>query len=451
MTTKTKRPGWAERICYGAGGIGTRIVASTITGFMLIYLTNVALLDVAAVSAIIGVSRFLDGISDIIVGSVIDNTRSRLGRARIWLLRMCLPFALSAILLFNIPSQLPELLKYVYVFIMYNISSTMILTFMQISYYSLVSLISDSDEEHGLLSSIQVIAKTVGSFLGSVAFVRLLAIFTDEPGNQNTQAAYSRSIIVICAVMTVLTLISVFGTRERVDPGISGRRDISKMVSEAIGALRLILREKCWIVLIICNLLVNINLQLLAVGATYYSLYILNDMNYMSLILMTSMIPTMIILFALPVLTRRFGKQRLFVAGLVIAVAGLAGIGLTSPSIKLIMSFNVLYGVGSGLVKGIIIALLADLIAYTDRTTGQFIAGAGNAGISATEKLAYGLGNILFGGVLAAAGFDAALASQPAAACNAISMLFIWIPLLLFVVVMVLFLKFFDLERKMTE
>ncbi|MBR0380678.1 MAG: MFS transporter, partial [Mogibacterium sp.] len=74
MTMKTDRPGWGERICFGAAGIGVRLVPSVITGFMLIYLTNVAFLDVAACSAIIGVSKVFDGISDIVIGNIIDNT-----------------------------------------------------------------------------------------------------------------------------------------------------------------------------------------------------------------------------------------------------------------------------------------------------------------------------------------------------------------------------------------
>ena len=79
MSEKTERPGWAERICYGVGGFGIRFASGLIAGYMLIYLTNVALLDVAIVSMIIGISKFFDGISDIIVGNIIDNTESRFG------------------------------------------------------------------------------------------------------------------------------------------------------------------------------------------------------------------------------------------------------------------------------------------------------------------------------------------------------------------------------------
>ena len=94
------RLGWGERIGYGTGGVGINLITAVIGSYLLIYLTNTALLDVAVVSVIIAVSKFFDGISDLIIGNIIDHTRSRLGKARTWLLRMCLPFTVAFLLMF---------------------------------------------------------------------------------------------------------------------------------------------------------------------------------------------------------------------------------------------------------------------------------------------------------------------------------------------------------------
>lgn len=445
MTVKTERPGWAERICYAAGGIGIRLVFGATTGYFLIYLTNVALLDIAVCSAIIAVSKLFDGISDIVIGNIIDNTVSKLGKARIWLLRMCLPFAVTLMLLFWVPPGLPQLLKYVYVFLIYNIVNTVMLTFMQISHYSLVSLISGDRKEQTMLSSIQALTRN-GAMLGSIVFVRLLNAFTNEPGNQNTQVAYTRSMAVFCAAMLVLTLIAVIGTRERI--GTAPVRKKNSLIKESAASLILLLKNRYWVTLIACNLLIIVVAQMMASGAPYYSLYILNDMNYTSQILMTSLIPTILIMFALPLLTEKFGKRKVFAAGLVIGVLGLIGVGLSAPSITPMLMFNVLAGLGNGLQKGTIVALTADMVVYTEKTTGQLKAGTGNAGLSAAEKLGTGFGSVIFGSLLATAGFNATLKVQPAAACNMISALFIWIPALGLAVTLVIFVLFFDLERK---
>ena len=446
MTTKTEHPGWVERICYTAGGFGIQFASGVVLGYFLIYMTNVVFLDVAVCSVILAVSKLLDGISDIMIGNVIDNTVSRLGKARTWLLRMCLPFAVTLMLLFWVPSGFPTLLKYVYVFLLYNIVNTVMMTFMQISHYSMVSLISGDKKEQTILSSIQALTRTVSGMLGSIVFVRLLSAFTDEPGNQNTQVAYSRSMTVVCIIMLVLTLITVVGTRERVQTVPAHEKN--NLIKESAASLILLLKNRYWTTLIVCDLLIMFVSQLMATGATYYSLYILNDMNNMSLILMTTMVPSLLAVLVIPYFTERFGKSKVFVAGLVIAIVGLTGFGLSSPLITPMLAFNVIYGIGNGLCKGTIIALTADMVVYTEKTTGQFKAGTGNAGLSATNKLGSGLGNVIFGMLLAAAGFNAALEVQPEAACNTISMLFIWLPLLLFVVTLVIFLLFFVLERK---
>ena len=444
MTTKTDRPGWTERLCYGCGSVGVRLVPGTISGFLLVYLTNVALLDIAVCSAIIGVSKFFDGISDIAVGSIIDRTESGFGQARIWLLRMALPLAVTAMLLFWVPPQLPQLLRYVYVFLIYNIVNTVIVTFTQISVFSMVSLMSGDSKEHDLLGSIQSAARSLSSLLSSVLFVKLLGFFTDEQGNQNTQIAYSRSMTVICAAAVVMILIMVSGTRERVKSGLPGSHKKRNYFRETAASVRMLLKNRYWVILIICDLLLNLIFYFMAAGATYYSLYLLHDMDYVSLILLTNLIPSTVMMFVIPVMINRYGKRKLFAAGLIIAIAGLTGFGMAAPSIEPMMAFNVLYGAGNGLIKGLSFMLIADLVTYTERITGQFSPGTGNAGISATDKLGAGLGNMIFGFALSAAGFNAALDAQPASVDMMISALFIWIPVLLFIIILIIFMLFFQ-------
>ena len=445
MTTRSDRPGWTERICYTAGGAGIQFAAGTITGFYLIYLTNVALLDIAACSVIIGVSRFFDGISDIMVGNVIDRTDTRLGKARVWILRMSLPFAVALMLLFWIPTGMPVLLKYVYAFVMYNVANTLIVTFMQISHYSMVSLISEDRKEQTILSSLRALAKTSGGMLGAIVFIRFLNVFTDEPGNQNTQLAYTRSIAVVCIIMLVLTLLIVIGTKERVHKAPASKNKI--LIRESAASMLLMIKDRYWDTLLVCNLMINLVMQMMATGAAYYALYVLGDMNYASLILLTSVIPSVLMMIIVPPLSEKFGKRKVFSSGLVIAIIGLLGFGISAPTITPMLAFYVLYGFGNGMLKGASVALTADMVIYTEETKGQFIAGAGNAGLSATDKLGTGIGSVLFGTLLAAAGFDAALETQTAAATGMVSMLFIWIPMLMLAVVLVIFTLFFDLER----
>ena len=128
FASKTNDPNarlrWNERIGYGIGNFGMATVNGLMSGFFMKYLTDVSLYDAAAISTIIAVSKLFDGFSDILMGRIVDKTHSKLGKARIWLLTMCIPLAIVSVLLFSTPSGLSGFAKYAYLFIIYNLVNT---------------------------------------------------------------------------------------------------------------------------------------------------------------------------------------------------------------------------------------------------------------------------------------------------------------------------------------
>ena len=65
-----------------------------------------------------------------------------MGKSRVWLLRMCIPTAVSPVMVFFVPQTFPSALKYIYIFIVYNPVNTVFPTFMQAPYFSMVSLMT---------------------------------------------------------------------------------------------------------------------------------------------------------------------------------------------------------------------------------------------------------------------------------------------------------------------
>lgn len=95
-----KRLGWGERIGYGTGQLGMNAINAVLGSFLTIYFTNAALLDSGIIATIIAISKVFDGISDLVMGNLVDRTHSKFGKARVWLLRMCIPFAIATVLPF---------------------------------------------------------------------------------------------------------------------------------------------------------------------------------------------------------------------------------------------------------------------------------------------------------------------------------------------------------------
>lgn len=439
---------FGEYAAYTFGGVGISVLFSLISSYLLVYMTNVAFLDIAVISTIIAVSKLLDGISDIIIGNIIDNTNSKLGKARPWLLRMALPMAVSMMLLFWVPPQFPTVVKYIYVFLMYNIANTVVYTFMQIANFSMVSLLSPDRNEQGILGNIVALSAMASGLVGNVIFVKLLLVFTSVPGEQNTQRAYSVSLLIYCVLMLVSVLVMVFFTKERVTDVAKKPGEERLGLRELISEFAIIIKDKYWLVMIIIRMITTIGTAFFIVGASYYALYVLNDMGKMGFLMASNLVPSIIIMLITPFLMKRINKRKMFIAGLVVSLIGTASLGLFGTTVPAVVGSLLICSTGAGLFAAVNFGIIADIVTYTKMTTGRFVAGIGNAGVSAVRKLGMGLNSVLFGFVLSLAGFDATLKVQPDSVVTAIRFLYSWAPFIGFAISLILFVAFYDLDKK---
>ena len=99
------RLSFLERFAYGIGDYAGNLVYSAISAFLLVYYTNVVGASAAAAASIIAISKIFDGISDLVMGYIIDHTHSKWGKARPWIARLCIPLAVCTVLMFTVPAS----------------------------------------------------------------------------------------------------------------------------------------------------------------------------------------------------------------------------------------------------------------------------------------------------------------------------------------------------------
>lgn len=462
LATKHNDPeaslGWNERIGFGAGRFGFQLINAVIGSFMTIYFTNVAFLDAGIIATIIASSKIFDGISDLIVGNIVDRTKSKMGKGRAWLFRMCIPFAIATVLLFFVPQNWPGMVKYIYVFIMYNLVNAVFMTFMFVPYFSMISLITRNGYERGLLGNISEIFSTLGSIAINSFFVVMLTKFSSSVENIYTQQAFTISMTVICVVMVVIVMLSVVFTKERVTDtdaeGAQGEEQKAQKVS-TMTALKTLFTNRYWLIMILAMFTVFFVVIMYSVGAVYYAQYVLQDMGMFSWMANSISIAQFGIMFVTPFFMKKFGKRMIYTIGMGMLSVGFLGFGLLGTSIPMMIVFNVLKGAGLGMAGGMSLGMLADSITYGKMKTGVDAVGMGNAASSAAQKLGMGLGTAVLGWILSGAGFDATLdaqgIAQPDSVITAIQFMYNWIPLILCAIVFVIMLFFFDLEKKMKE
>lgn len=462
LATKHNDPeaklGWGERIGYGTGQLGMNAINAVLGSFLTIYFTNAAFLDAGIIATIIAASKVFDGISDLIVGNMVDRTHSKYGKARVWLMRMCIPFAITTVLLFFVPQSFPNVAKYVYVFIMYNLVNAVFYTSMLVPYYSMISLVTKNAYERGMLGNIQQIFQTLANVIINSIFIAMLTAFTSSTETIYTQQAFTISMIIISCAMIILSFICVFCTKERVTdkaptPGQAQKEAAKGSETNPIAAFKALITNRYWVILFLAMFVIFFVIIMYAVGNVYYCQYIYNDMSRYPWMSNAISVAQFAIMFATPFFMNKFGKSKIYVVGIGILTAGFLGFGLFANNVPTIIFFNALKGIGLGMSGGMAMGMVADTITYSRLKSGIDPVGMGNAAMSAAQKLGLGLGTAVLGWVMDGAGFDPSLdlqgIAQPDTVITAIKVLYNWVPVTMCAIVLLLLIFFYDIEKKL--
>jgi GPH family glycoside/pentoside/hexuronide:cation symporter len=106
-----------RKLAYGAGDFGSNYCWTFISAFALIYFTNTVGLAAALIGTLMMIAKILDGFTDVIMGNLIDRTRSKMGKARPWLFWSSFPLAIALVLLFSVPAGFSGAAKNIYIFV----------------------------------------------------------------------------------------------------------------------------------------------------------------------------------------------------------------------------------------------------------------------------------------------------------------------------------------------
>ena len=138
---------WYNKVGYGSGDIAGNVVYAFLTSFVMIYLTDTIGLNAGIVGTLIAVSKLFDGVSDIFFGSMIDRTKSKMGKARPWMFYGFFGCAVTLFGVFAIPTSLGKTAQYAWFFIAYTLLNAVFYTANNIAYAALTSLVTKNAKE----------------------------------------------------------------------------------------------------------------------------------------------------------------------------------------------------------------------------------------------------------------------------------------------------------------
>ncbi|MDD3339195.1 MAG: MFS transporter [Lachnospiraceae bacterium] len=429
-----------ERFSYGCGDFGCNIIYTAMSAFLLFYYTDYAGVSAAAVGTIMLISRIFDGISDIIMGIIVDRTKSRFGKARPWLLRMCIPFAVSGVLLFSVPAGWAEVPKLVYVFITYNLVSTVIYTAINVPYSALNALMTQNPYERSVLSIFRNLLATAGTLIINTFTLPLVEFFG------NNASAWTKTFCVLGALSVVAFLINFFGTKERVKPVLEEETGKAAVVPIKEG-IKALFKNKYWIMITIVLAFFFMMYSINGGATVYFAKEILGDSNLVATINSTMNIAQIVCMFLIAAFVKKFGKRNVFAAGLVLNIIGMLVLAYSGGTTVVIVISSIIRGLGGACGGATMWAMVSDTIDYGEWKTGYRTEGLVNSACSFGYKIGNGLGSAMLGWILAAGGYAGEAAVQTDSALLSINICFVWIPIAVFVVGLII-MKFWKLDKE---
>lgn len=295
----------SSKVAYGCGDAACNVVWGAMSAWLMYYYTNVAHVSALSIGTIMLLSRIIDGFTDIIMGIIVDKTKSKHGKARPWLLRMAIPFAIATVAMFSVPES-DNTIKLIYIFVTYNLVNTFY-TGINVPYGALSSLMTQDQYERSLLNIYRIVFAQIANFIVASMTMPLIQALG------GTRYSWSLAYAIFTAVAVGLFVINFIGTKEVVGEDASKREDVPVKVG-----LKALITNKYWIIVTVLGAFTSIFNALMISVNTYYSEYILNDVNIASILNSAYMVPMVITLLCIAPLVKRIGKRYTNVLGWIV-------------------------------------------------------------------------------------------------------------------------------------
>ena len=205
-TKKNVKPfGIRDKVGYMFGDFGNDLTFVLSSMMLLKFYTDIMGVSAAIVGMMMMGARFVDAVTDITMGQIVDRSRpTAKGKFAPWLKRMCGPVAVASVLLYATWFQdMPMAFKVFWMFFSYLLWGSVCYTGINIPYGSMASAISEKPEDRTSLSN----WRTIGATLGNIAIGVILPLFvyyTDSEGKQWLSGTRMSIAAVICSVLAVI-------------------------------------------------------------------------------------------------------------------------------------------------------------------------------------------------------------------------------------------------------
>ncbi len=363
-----KKLSFLSKLCFGIGAFGKDAVYAIVGTYLMMYLTDYRSVAPAFVGTLFMVARIWDAFNDPFMGMIVDNTRSKWGKFRPWILIGTIMNAIVLALLFADNGL--EGRNYLVWCSVFYILWGMTYTVMDIPYWSLVPALTDDEDERSQISAIpRIFASLAWLVINSFGL-----FFVSRLGNGNDVKGFSVLAIIISIVFILASLVTVLTCKEQVVTKSAEKTSVKGMVDV------LFKNDQVKIILGIA-LFFNIAYQLSNSFALYYFKYVA-ERTYATegngtlypVYAAVAGFAQMGSMAVLPFLSKKIGKKISFFCASFLPVAGFAllwVLGYVAPTNAAAVGVcSAIVNSGIGFMLVFITVILSEVVDYGEYKLG---------------------------------------------------------------------------------
>lgn len=439
---------------YLLGPSGALLLNAVLATYLNVYYTDVLKLTTIWGGAFLTVfpiiSKVIDAITNVIMGYIIDHTKTAQGKARPWLLLSAPLLLISCVLLFVVP-QGNETVQVIWVMLSYNLFYSFAYTIYNMSHNLMVPLSTRNTEQRGSLS----VFNQISTIMMSGIIVALIFPMLIMPQLGVDKSKWIVTMSVLSCLALPLTLMEYYFTKERVT-----MEDINKKEEEKIpykNLLKAIFTDKYMVLILLYFLIYTVGTQFKNLGLVYFCNYVLgtyNDGKTQTMISVIGGIPMGIGIFAVWPLAKKFGKRNLTMAGFVLYAIGSAICWICPTNMVVVLVGQFIKNIGGLPCAYVFMALFADVLDHLEWKNSFRCDGIAMSIYNIIAVTSVGIVTGLFNMLLSKSGYvapslingETVAAVQSVATKNAITFSFVGLETITAVILIVI-LAFINVEK----
>ena len=311
------------------------------------------------------VSKILDAITNFLMGSIIDHTHTKQGKARPWILLSAPLLAITGVLLFVVPEANPTV-QAIWVMISYNFFYSVAFTMYNMSHSLMVPLSTRNVSQRGELSVFNQISTIMVS--GIVVALVFPMVVMPLIGVDRSSWILVMSILSILALP--LTILEYYFTRERITE--EGQDNEPKKIPLRLK-MKAVFSDRYLMLLILYFFVYTLGSSFKNTALPYYCNYVLgtyNDGKTQTLVSVLGGIPMGIGIFAVWPLAKKFGKRNVTMFGFLIYALGSLICWIAPTNLYVVLVGQFIKNIGGLPCAYVFMALFADALDHLEWKTG---------------------------------------------------------------------------------